>query len=358
MSVVLVTSTRFDEHLPPPGHPERPGRAEVMEVIAGKWAERGARLVDARPATRDELLRVHDAGYVEAIEATSGLAVALDRDTYTSSRSAEVAALAAGASLAAVEEAIDGPSPLRAAALVRPPGHHAERARARGFCIYNNAGVAAAHALALGARRVAIVDYDVHHGNGTQAMFYDDPRVLFVSVHQFPLFPGTGSAADAGCGAGEGFTLNVPLEAGATDGDYDLVFSMVVVPVLREFAPDLLIVSAGFDAHMRDPLGSMRLSTAGYAAMMGGLLSAIDQTTGRLVLITEGGYHLKAFAACLDRTLAVMAGEGVAAAGEVRPDAPDPVFDGDPEVTWQPTARGTSTVNLVRAVQSRYWRGL
>ncbi len=153
----------------------------------------------------------------------------------------------------------------RAFALVRPPGHHAERDRAMGFCLYNNVAVAAAHALARGLSRVAIVDIDVHHGNGTQWIFYDDPRVLYVSTHQFPFYPGTGAADEVGHGAGAGFTVNVPLEAGATDADYALVYEAIVGPVLAQFDPELVIVSAGFDAHEQDPLASMRVSTAGYA---------------------------------------------------------------------------------------------
>src|SRR5207302_244082 len=153
-------------------------------------------------------------------------------------------------------------------ALVRPPGHHAERNRAMGFCLYNNIAVAAAHAIARGLDRVAVVDIDVHHGNGTQWMFYDDPHVLYVSSHQYPFYPGTGAADEVGTGAGEGFTVNVPLEAGATDADYEVVYHEAVVPVLEEFSPQLVLVSAGFDAHERDPLGAMRLTTAGYAAVV------------------------------------------------------------------------------------------
>ena len=163
--------------------------------------------------------------------------------------------------------------------MVRPPGHHAERNRAMGFCLFNNIAVAAAHARARGLARVAIVDYDVHHGNGTQWSFYDDPSVLFVSSHQFPFYPGTGAASDIGAGQGLGFTVNLPLEAGATDADFELLYTQIAAPVLRQFRPELILLSAGFDAHADDPLGGMRVSTAQF-----GRLTALDRQPCRRVL--------------------------------------------------------------------------
>ena len=203
----------------------------------------------------------------------------------------------------AAEHALERGEP--AFALVRPPGHHAERDRAMGFCLYNNVAVAAAHALARGVDRVAVVDIDVHHGNGTQAIFYDNARVLYVSTHQFPFYPGTGAADEIGSGAGAGFTVNVPLEMGATDADYDLVYRTVVVPVIQQFSPQLVLVSAGFDAHERDPLASMRVTTAGYAAIMRQVMRAAGQTP--VAFVTEGGYDLRALAECLDGSFAVIA---------------------------------------------------
>ena len=194
------------------------------------------------------------ASYLRRISETAGRAVKLDPDTYTSPESHDIALLAAGAAVQAVDHALSGPQ-RSALALVRPPGHHAERDRAMGFCLYNNVAVAAAHARANGAAKVAIVDYDVHHGNGTQHIFEDDPHVLYISTHQFPYYPGTGAAGEVGRGAGAGFTVNVPLEVGAVDEDYQTAFSAVILPVLSQFKPDLVIVSAGFDAHERDPLG-------------------------------------------------------------------------------------------------------
>jgi acetoin utilization deacetylase AcuC-like enzyme len=312
--LILVHTERFAEHETPPGHPERPQRAEVMDVVAARWRERGAEVVAPRPATREQLARVHDAEYVQRIAETAGQAVALDPDTYTSPESYEIARLAAGAAIDAVERVMGG-SHDAAVALVRPPGHHAERDRAMGFCLYNNVAVAAAHARATGAAKVAIVDYDVHHGNGTQHIFESDPSVLYVSTHQYPYYPGTGAADEVGRGAGRGFTVNLPLEAGAVDEDYQTVFDDVVIPVLRQFGPDLLLISAGFDAHERDPLGGMRLATGSFAAMTAALQAVADECCrGRVVAVTEGGYDLHALAASLDAVIAALLGPPTAAA--------------------------------------------
>src|SRR5436309_615372 len=219
MSLILISSERFAEHVTPPGHPERSERAEVMDVVALRWRDRGGEITAPRPATGEQLARVHDAGYLRRLAETNGRAVALDPDTYTSPDSYDVARLAAGAATEAVERVMGG-TYASAFALVRPPGHHAERDRAMGFCLFNNVAVAAAHARAQGAGKVAIVDYDVHHGNGTQHTFEADPHVLYISTHQFPYYPGTGAAGEIGRVAGRGFTVNVPIEVGASDEDY------------------------------------------------------------------------------------------------------------------------------------------
>jgi acetoin utilization deacetylase AcuC-like enzyme len=230
----------------------------------------------------------------------------LDPDTFTSPETEEVARLAAGAVVNAVDHTLEGPPASRALAVVRPPGHHAEGDRAMGFCFFNNIAIGAAHARANGVDRVAIVDYDVHHGNGTQWTFYDDPSVLFVSSHQYPFYPGTGAASETGRGAGLGFTLNLPLEAGATDDDVLTRYERDVMPRLNAFAPGLLMVSAGFDAHERDPLGGCRLSTGGFRRLTEMLVSAADRLCdGRLVLVTEGGYDLQALQECLDAVIDV-----------------------------------------------------
>ena len=303
--VLLVTSERFAEHVTPSGHPERPERAAVMAAVAGRWARAGGALAVPEAVTTQALLRVHDRHYIEEIAATAGRRVRLDADTYTSPESEVIARLAAGASVTGVNNVLDRGG--RALALVRPPGHHAERTGAMGFCLFNNVAVAAAHALTRGLSKVAIVDYDVHHGNGTQWMFYDDPRVLYVSLHQYPFYPGTGAAGDIGDGRGEGFTVNVPIAAGAGDADYDLLFRSAVTPIVEAFGPDLVLLSAGFDAHDRDPLGGMHVSTGGYTRMTRHLRAVAETCcSGRMVAVTEGGYDLGALEACLTETLSTM----------------------------------------------------
>jgi acetoin utilization deacetylase AcuC-like enzyme len=341
MSLILIHSERFVEHTTPPGHPERPERAEVMDVVAGAWCRRGAEVVAPRAATREQLARVHDGGYIDRIAGTSGRATALDPDTYTSPESYEVALLAAGAAIDAVERVVAGPHS-SAFALVRPPGHHAEHDRAMGFCLFNNVAVAARHAQTLGAARVAIVDYDVHHGNGTQHTFERDPSVLYVSTHQYPYYPGTGAADEIGEGAGAGTIVNLPLEAGATDDDYRVPFEEVVLPVIRQFRPDLIVVSAGFDAHERDPLAGMRLTTGAFGAMTAALRVAAEECCGgRIALVTEGGYDLRALAASLDAAISALA----------QPDTgvrwPSSGIDSD---------RGRRAVAAARAALNGHWK--
>jgi len=335
--MLLITSPRFEEHVTPPGHPERMERAHVFDAAAARWAATGGRIEAPRSATRDELARVHDAEYLDQMAAIAGRAAMLDADTFTSPESQEIALMAAGAAVQAADHALTHHE--AAFALVRPPGHHAERDRAMGFCLYNNVAVAAAHALTLGLDRVAVMDFDVHHGNGTQWTFYEEPRVLYISTHQFPFYPGTGAADEIGRGAGAGLTFNVPLEAGATDADYDLVFREAVVPVLGLFAPQLLLVSAGYDAHERDPLASMRMTANGYARIVRQLTAA--SPGGAIAFVTEGGYDLDALASCLDASFAAIA-PGLPPADGPEGAAP----------------RGRRALDAVRAAQAPYWRGI
>jgi len=336
--MILISTPRFEEHATPPGHPEKPERAHVFDVVAADFSTKGGRVVEPLPATREQLARVHSSEHLDRIAGTAGRPAMLDPDTFTSPESYDIALLAAGAAVQAAEHAVAAGEP--AFALVRPPGHHAERDKAMGFCLYNNVAVAAAQALASGVERVAIVDIDVHHGNGTQWMFYADPRVLYISSHQFPFYPGTGAANETGDGDGRGLTVNIPLEAGATDEDYDLVYRTVVSPVLEEFAPGLTLISAGFDAHEADPLASMRMTAAGYGRILTRLKNAV-QPRGALALVTEGGYDLPALRECLEVAIAVIEGSH---RFEDRNHATAP--------------RGERALSAVRAAQSAFWRGI
>ena len=304
--LTLVSSPRFADHLTPPGHPESPERADVLARVATRFAAQGGTVVEPRSATDADLLRVHTPAHVAAMVATRGRAVMLDEDTFTSPQSEEVARLAAGAVLTAVDRVLDGAPGTRALALVRPPGHHAESDKPMGFCLYNSVAVGAAHARARGLTRVAIVDYDVHHGNGTQQIFYEDPSVLFISSHQHPFWPGSGAADERGRGAGFGATLNLPLPLGSTDEDVLGRYEREAFPALERFRPELLLVSAGFDAHERDPLAGCRMTTAGLATLTARLVDGATRwCDGRVVLATEGGYDLAALEACLTAVIDV-----------------------------------------------------
>jgi acetoin utilization deacetylase AcuC-like enzyme len=312
-----------------------------MHVVASEFRQRGGRVTEPRATTADELARVHERDYLTMVRETAGRATALDPDTYTSPDTFEVASLAAGAGVMAVEQVLAGPAGTRALAMVRPPGHHAERNRAMGFCLFNNVAVAAAHARARGVARVAIVDYDVHHGNGTQWSFYDDPSVLFVSSHQFPFYPGTGEASAIGTGKGEGFTVNLPVEAGGTDEDFEVLYSSIVMPVLTQFKPELILLSAGFDAHVDDPLGGMRLSTDQLGRLTALITGVSNECcNGRIVALTEGGYDLKALAGCLRTVARVLAGEA-------------PLSDFSTPRGASP--RAATTIAAIRPHVGKYW---
>lgn len=288
---VLLRSERFTGH-DTGTHLENPNRIPAIDAELQRRDLLGHRReLPFGPAGDETIERVHDADYLAAIEViASGGGAWLDADTIIRKDSVEVARLAAGAGLAAVEAALAG-EVRRAFVLARPPGHHATPAGGMGFCLLNTVAIAAAHALASGLERVAIIDWDVHHGNGTQDAFYDDPRVLFCSLHQWPWYPGTGATAERGSGRGEGFTLNLPLPAGSDDAVYLATLRDHVVPRVRAFGPELVLVSAGFDAHAEDPLGGMLVTETGFAGMAGLCLAlAEEHAEGRLIVVLEGGY--------------------------------------------------------------------
>lgn len=292
----LVWSTDF--HLHDTGdHPECPERIFALERAlsgAGMFADR---LIHAPiPAEPESIQAVHSELLIERVQRTAANGGAwMDQDTYVSPASYDIALLAAGAAIQAVDLVMSGDA-AQSFSLARPPGHHAEPNRAMGFCLFNNVAVAARHAIERYAlSRVAIVDWDVHHGNGTQAIFWEDPSVLFVSLHQFPYYPGSGAQNERGGGRGDGYTLNIPLPAGSGDEIYLKALQEIVVPALDAYQPELLLISAGFDAHRSDPLAQMNLTTDCFAEFAR-LMQAVANRSceGRVALILEGGYNLQA----------------------------------------------------------------
>ena len=296
MKTAFFSHQKFREHDNGPRHPERAARLDAIDAALRRenlWDALDHR--DFEPATDEQLLQCHTEAHVAEIrrlaQAGGGR---VDADTRVGAVSYDVAKLAAGAACAAVEAVLSGACD-NAFVAARPPGHHAESDRAMGFCLFNSAAVAARHAQRKhGLQRVAILDWDVHHGNGTQEIFYDDPSVLFVSAHQWPLYPGTGRREERGSGAGEGATLNFPLPAGSGDEEYIRVWNSIG-DALQEFAPQMILLSAGFDAHARDPLANMQVSTEGFRAMMATTRQwAAQYCENRLVCLLEGGYDLTA----------------------------------------------------------------
>jgi len=307
----IVIDSRYEAHDPGPGHPERPARLAALRAALDRCDRAGLVRVEARAATDEDLVLVHDPGYLGEVAASANHErFAFDADTWVSPASHETARLAAGGVLALVDAVMAGEVD-NGLACVRPPGHHAEAGQAMGFCLFNNVAVAARHLQRRHAlKRVMIVDWDVHHGNGTQHLFDDDPEVLYLSLHQYPFYPGTGSLREVGRGRGVGATVNLPLPAGCGDAEYLRLFESVVTPVCRRFSPQFALVSAGFDAHHRDPLGGMRMTEEGFGAICRVLLRAVAEVAGgRCVLALEGGYDLPALTASVLRVVDELGGE-------------------------------------------------
>jgi acetoin utilization deacetylase AcuC-like enzyme len=307
--VLLLVDEAMLAHDPGPYHPERPDRLRAIVAALKGAPVAGARWAVPQPAPRQALERIHEPAYVDRIEDLRGRTAALDLDTTVSPGSVPAALLAAGAALDAVTAVTAGDARC-AFALVRPPGHHADARRAMGFCLFNNIAIAAAHAgAALGCRRVLIVDWDVHHGNGTQHVFYDRRDVLYFSTHRYPFYPGTGGADEVGAGEGAGHTVNVPLAEPCGDAEYAAIFDELLDPIADAYRPDLVLVSAGFDAHRDDPLGGMGVTAGGFAALCGRMRDIARRHAGeRLVLVLEGGYDLGALAESARACVEVLAG--------------------------------------------------
>ncbi len=344
MDTLILRDRRFLSHDPGAGHPENPGRLQAVHDDLDAHEIPGTCTRTPRSAHRKELERVHDAAHVDRIRATEGLErVQLDPDTATSAGSYEAAMRGAGAVLQGTEAVVGGEA-RGAFALVRPPGHHAESFTAMGFCLFNNVAVAAAHALEeLECKRVLILDPDVHHGNGTQHSFWDRRDVLYVSSHRFPFYPGTGAFDEVGTGAGEGYTVNLPMPAGMGDADFYHLYRHVVEPVVNEYRPDLILVSAGFDTWVNDPLGGMAMTAGGYGALFGLFLRwAEEHCPGRVVFALEGGYDPPGLVAGVRAALELTSGAAEAPEG----------IEAPPGQPAQEIARHA------RRVLSPYWRAL
>lgn len=290
----IVIDQEYLKHFPGASHPERPERIQVLLDLAASLESAKLKLLPPRAATRAEIEQVHDSEHIRLVESTSSVnQYALDGDTITSRDSFAVAVLAVGGFLNLLDSIAAGES-ANGIALVRPPGHHALPDRAMGFCLFNTIAIGAEYLKRRHhAKRILIVDWDVHHGNGTQEAFFSDPSVLFVSTHQFPFYPGTGAVNETGADAGAGYTINVPLPAGCADREYLEVFQQIIVPAAERFRPEWILVSAGFDPHRRDPLGGMAVTEQGFGAMARALTGrALECAGGRIALLLEGGYDL------------------------------------------------------------------
>jgi acetoin utilization deacetylase AcuC-like enzyme len=299
-------------------------------------------VVPARPATQEELAFIHTPDHIRRVAATAGRSfVSLDPDTQTSPRSYEAALMAAGGLFSLIDALMDH-SIHNGFALVRPPGHHAEANRAMGFCLFNNAALGAEYGrIRHGLHRILIVDWDLHHGNGTQHSFWESDRVLYFSTHQYPYYPGTGAASEVGGKKAMGFTVNVPLSSGYQDEDFAQIFERILVPVGRQFKPDLILISAGFDTYYEDPLGAMLVSPRGFAGMTAILMQLAQEVCqGRILLTLEGGYHLEGLDLSVQAVLRELTGDSILESKEVRPDE----------------RPGLDVVEKVWGIQKNFWK--
>lgn len=322
MKTGVVKDSRYMDHDMGAFHVESPARVEVLNRMLDEDPPIPHLPIEPRPATDEELARVHERGYIDLVRSTAGKTVPLDMDTTAGPRSFETALLAAGGFLRSLDLIMDG-TVRNAFALVRPPGHHAEASQARGFCIFNNVAVGAEHLVrAHGLRRVLVVDWDLHHGNGTEHAFYSRRDVLYFSIHQTPLYPGSGAARDFGDGEGAGCNLNVPLRAGKGDADYLHIFERILAPVAAGYAPEFILVSAGFDIGAGDPLGGMAVTPAGFGLLAASLRRIAERTaSGRLAFVLEGGYNLEVLRAGVREVLRTLGAEHDSPSAAVQPAA-------------------------------------
>jgi len=342
----IVKDRRYLQHSSGSAHPESPERlASVYEMLDNPDTSWKYTYIDPRDATFDELAYVHTPHYIDFVASTAGKDyVILDPDTITCPETYEIAKLAAGGAICAVDAVLKGEVD-NAFALVRPPGHHAGAANSAGFCIFNNVAIAALHARYVhNVQRVLIVDWDLHHGNGTQKIFYADRQALFFSTHQYPYYPGTGGMMEAGEGTGLGYTVNVPLNRGGGNGTYVAVLRKILVPIVRFYKPELILISAGFDTYYKDPLGGMRVTPEGFAAMARILLNLADECCdGKLVAILEGGYHVAGLTACVRTMLHELSDETICRESHL--------------VSWEKELDeyNALVINQVISLQNEYW---
>ena len=307
----IVSDPVFMNHDTGGYHPETPLRVQYLHTLFARNEDPLVRMVDPVPGRVEDVLLNHGRGYVDRVcrLSGSGQSVDLDPDTVCSPDSYETALLATGSVVELARLALEG-EVKTGFACVRPPGHHARMDEAMGFCLFNNVAVAARKAIRdFGVEKVAIVDFDVHHGNGTQESFYSDSKVLYFSTHQYPFYPGTGALSETGAGEGEGYTVNCPLRAGMNDSHYLAVYRHVLAPVIEAFEPGLILVSAGFDAHERDPIGGMRVSSQGFAAIASVIEEAAVEAGAPTVYALEGGYDLGALKESVSLVVEVLKGE-------------------------------------------------
>jgi acetoin utilization deacetylase AcuC-like enzyme len=322
MKTGLVVDRRYEEHDTGRGHPESPHRIRAIRDMLAQYRRDDLVAIEPRAATREELVSNHGSAYVERVAATADRGVAaFDADTPVSSGSYETARLAVGGVLNLLDAIVAGDVE-NGFAFVRPPGHHAETDRAMGFCLFNNVAIGVRHLRQRhNLTRILVLDWDVHHGNGTQASFYDDPDTLYVSTHQYPFYPGTGAASEVGVGAGVGRTVNVPLPAGCGDDEYVAAFETLIAPIAAQFRPEVVLLSAGFDAHRRDPLASMVVTDEGFRAMARIMMRvARAHAGGRIAAILEGGYDMEALRSAIPVVIDELAGCDV----DVRLPTPHP----------------------------------
>jgi acetoin utilization deacetylase AcuC-like enzyme len=340
MKVGIVRHPLYFEHDSGEYHPESPVRLKYIYAMLELLDQDDIAYISPRAATQEEISLVHDRGYIDRIARTRGCSVRLDPDTHASPRTYEAASLAVGGCLSLADSICSGDI-AGGFALIRPPGHHAEKDRAMGFCIFNNIAIAARYLQSVkGVGRILIVDFDLHHGNGTQHSFYSDPSILYFSTHQFPYYPGTGWYDETGSAAGAGYTINIPMGYGMKDDDYVYAFEQVLSPVANLFQPDILLVSAGFDTYYNDPLGGMAVTEHGYCAMTRIIMEIADKWCGSKILIAlEGGYDPPGLARCTKAVITMLTGK--------------PEYNYEKKETPHPGI--VKVVNILKNILNPYW---